>query len=137
MSRVESANRLLGRISEAVEASTKILKWGFDLTDFGSQANFKKLVDEFGLTVEKETKRYPNSDATSGSFAWSGDGILIVTKNNPITGVYADTGKRDPQKGYASYIGIEGDPVKVKKAVVMIKKLAGYKDESPRKREFI
>ena len=44
----------------------------------------------------------------------------------------------EPEKDYASYIGIEGNPEMVEKAVDLIKKYASYiKNESPGSRQYI
>lgn len=119
---------------EGLEEAKKI-KWGFDTTDFGSAAKFQKIIDEFGLKPSKETKKAPGGDYYS--YWWKGPGISIVTGNNPITGEYMSPKNRDPEKGFASYIGLEGEEEKVKAAVAMIKKLGAYKGESKGKREFI
>ena len=61
-----------------------------------------------------------------------GNGILIVTGNDPITGKYASSYsgkssvKRKDEKNYASYMGIEGKPELVANAVELIKKYATY-----------
>ena len=68
---------------------------------------------------------------------WKGPGISIVTGNNPITGEYMSPDRRENEKGFALYVGLEGDPDKVKEAVAMIKKIGSSKGESKGKREFI
>lgn len=125
-------------ISEA-----KQIEWGFDLTDFGTAAKFKKIVDEFGLKYSRVLSPWSSekSDVPGREphyeFHWEAPGILIVTANNPITGEFNNPNQREPEKGYASYIGLTGDEEKVKKAVSMIKKLGVIKDESPGNRDFI
>jgi len=114
-------------------------KWGFDLTDF-KKNGFQKTITEleisdkpkdFNITVEEKPTR--------AGFEWNGDGIKIVTGNNPITGEYgAELFKREPEKDYASYIGIEGDRAKVLKAVKLIKLNTDFrKGESKNDRDFI
>jgi hypothetical protein len=62
---------------------------------------------------------------------------MIVTQNHPIKGWYGILGRREDQIGYASYIGIEGDPKLVKAAFKAIKKLAEYtKGEDKNRRSF-
>ena len=71
-------------------------------------------------------------------FQWKGRNILIVTGNDPITGKFRNPENRDPERNYASYIGIEGDEKKVEQAVKLIKQnLQYYKEESKGKRDFI
>lgn len=133
----------MGITSELLEKlakrpSSKKIEWGFDLTDFGSAATFKKIVDKFHLKFKKVEKKSPISDSKYSEFHWKGIGILIVTGNNPITGEYSNPGLRENEKGYASYMGLEGEDWRVRDAVKMIKDLATFtKDESPKRREFI
>ena len=78
-------------------------------------------------------------DRNESGWEWKGNGILIVTGNNPITGEYAGgTIKRKNEKDYASYIGIEGKPELVQQAAELVHKWAAYiKAESPGKRNYI
>ena len=62
---------------------------------------------------------------------------MIETKNNPITGEYGNPKQREPEKDYAGYIGITGQPEQVKIAVKLIKMFGTSQDESPKRREFI
>ena len=74
----------------------------------------------------------------SRGFFWKGRDILIVTGNDPITGKFRNPENRDPERNYASYIGIEGEEKKVKQAVKLIKQnLQYFKDESKGTRGFI
>ncbi len=122
-----------------MKPSTKKIEWGFDLTDFGSAAQWKQIVDEFGLKYARVEKKSPVDEKYSYfHYEWKGPGILIVTGNNPITGEYSNPALRQPEKGYASYMGLEGEEWRVKQAVKMIKKLSTYiKDESKNDREYI
>ena len=63
--------------------------------------------------------------------------MKIVTSNNPLTGAYSSPKQREPQKGYASYIGIEGNESEVLALKDEIKKIANYKDESSYSRDFV
>lgn len=110
------------------EASKAVMEYGFDLTDFDSAEDFQKALEKAGMA--KETKK------TKDGFLWSGEGIEMVTGNNPITGEYRDN-RRGNEVGFASYIGITGTPAKVKTLVAAIKDVANYKDESPGARDFI
>ena len=111
---------------------TEASKHGFDLTDF-KRNGFKQL-----LKALKIRPKAVHSDKSGGSWEWKGNGILIVTANNPITGEYAVEGRRKDEKDYASYIGIEGKPDLVQQAVELVHKWASYtKDESPGRRSYI
>ena len=108
-------------------------KHGFDLTDF-KRNGFKQLLKALKI------KPVAQLDRNESGWEWKGNGIMIVTGNDPITGQYHSVSalKRKTEKNYASYIGIEGKPDMVEKAVELIKKHAIYiKGESPGKRNFI
>ena len=62
---------------------TEASKHGFDLTDF-KRNGFKQLLKALKIKPKAE-----HSDRSGGSWEWKGNGILIVTANNPITGEYA------------------------------------------------
>ena len=116
---------------------TEAKKHGFDLTDFKNKG-FQKVLKGVGIRQKK------GEEGKSSGWEWKGNGILIVTGNDPITGEYfsSSTGKspikRRPEKNYASYIGVEGKPDLVAKAVELIKQEASYiKKESPGKRDYI
>ena len=116
---------------------TEAKKHGFDLTDFKPNG-FQKVLKGVGIRQKK------GEEGKSSGWEWKGNGILIVTGNDPITGEYfsSSTGKspiqRKTEKNYASYIGVEGKPDLVAKAVELIKQEASYiKKESPGKRDYI
>ena len=116
---------------------TEAKKYGFDLTDFKNKG-FQKVLKGVGIRQKK------GEEGKSSGWEWKGNGILIVTGNDPITGEYfsSSTGKspikRKAEKNYASYIGVEGKPDLVAKAVELIKQEASYiKKESPGKRDYI
>jgi len=109
---------------------TEAKEHGFDLTDF-KHNGFKQLLK--ALKIRPKAK-------LGGKYGWEwkGNGILVVTGNNPITGEYYKSGARENEKDYASYIGIEGKPELVQQAVELVHKWASYiKDESPGKRSYI
>jgi hypothetical protein len=109
-------------------------EWGFDLTDF-SPGGFEEVLNALGIPPKA---RKIESDFGTPMWLWSGPGINIYTGNNPITGEYAWSGKREDEKNYASYIGIDGDASKVLDAVKLIKQYATYiKGQSPGKRGYI
>ena len=111
---------------------TEASKHGFDLTDF-KRNGFKQLLKALKIKPKAQL------DRNGSGWEWKGNGILIVTGNNPITGEYAGGAvKRKNEKDYASYIGIEGKPELVKQAVELVHKWASYiKNESPGRRNYI
>jgi len=116
---------------------TESSKHGFDLTDF-KRNGFKQLLKALKIKPKAQL------DRNESGWEWKGNGILIVTGNNPITGEYASAVsgkspvKRKNEKDYASYIGIEGKPELVKQAAELVHKWASYiKNESPGKRNYI
>ena len=107
---------------------TEASKHGFDLTDFG--------YNKFPVVL-KNLKIKPTAEKGKIGWEWKGNGIMIVTGNNPITGEY-HSGNRKNEKDYASYMGVEGKPELVDKAVELIKKYSNYiKGESPGRRDYI
>lgn len=138
----------------------KKTEWGFDLTDFGSDKKFKKLLKQFELKKyikEKKVVHYNFGDEIGGkgttghiwsnkkpyhsvsyNYTWSNPNLKIITGNNAITGAYSSPKQRPKEKGYASYIGIVGDKERVLKLKEAIKKNARYiKDESEFRRDYI
>lgn len=137
--------RLSSLISEHV-VGLRILaeaEYGFDLTSF-KPGGFQKVLQGLGIPVKPgrflddkgvETGNPPKGEY--GKWVWAGPGIHIITGNDPITGKYSTIGGRQDEKDYASYMGLQGSPDKVKQAVELIHKFAdGIKDESPT-RDFI
>ena len=111
-------------------------KWGFDLTDF-NKGGFQETIKKLGISSKPSDFKFSGRTERAG-FVWEGDGIKIVTGNNPISGEYGQNDRRENEKNYASYIGIEGNAEKVDNAVLLIKKNTSYrKGESPNEREFI
>jgi len=107
-------------------------KHGFDLTDF-KRNGFKQLLKALKIKPKAQL------DRNGSGWEWKGNGIMIVTGNNPITGEYAGGAvRRKNEKDYASYIGIEGKPELVQQAAELVHKWASYiKAESPGKRSYI
>jgi len=109
-------------------------KWGFDLTNIKAD-DWKKILDFIGFNYHTEK---PKFGSHSLAWIWQGKTIKIHTDNDPISGKYS-TGKRKPEKDYASYIGIYGkDKKEVAKVAKMIRDLAiSIKDETPNESRFI
>ena len=108
---------------------------GFDLTDF-KRNGFKQVLKALKIKPKAELSR------NELGWEWKGNGILIVTGNNPITGEYYSGPnakyKRKNEKDYASYMGVEGKPELVQQAVELIHKWASYiKNEDPKRRSYI
>jgi len=119
----------------------KGIKWGFDLTGFDSAERFKALLNRNNLkSYKRKLHTYDVGDYHSEwyHYIWESPKIRLVTGNNPITGVYTIPKGRNPQKGFASFIGIQGNKEAVKKLVKDIKKTTlDIKDESPNRRGYI
>ena len=79
------------------ELLTEAAKHGFDLTDFkpGSVKKILKLL---------KIKPKAQLDRNESGWEWKGNGILIVTGNNPITGEFYNPKMRKNEKNYASYL---------------------------------
>ena len=106
-------------------------KHGFDLTDF-KPGGFKKILKLLKIRPKAQL------DRNESGWEWKGNGILIVTGNDPITGKYATPNRRKDEKNYASYIGVEGKPDMVEAAISLIHKYASHiKNESPGRRGYI
>ena len=117
----------------------KKTEWGFDLTKFEPDG-FEKVLKELDIplgNVSEDFGRDLDNAPYRRGWIWHGEGIEIITGNNPVTGEYNRPTARSPEKDYASYIGIEGERAKVLKAVKLIKESSGNKDESPNRRDFI
>ena len=113
------------------ELLTEAAKHGFDLTDF-KPGSFKKILKLLKIKPKAQL------DRNESGWEWKGNGILIVTGNNPITGEFYNPKLRKNEKNYASYIGVEGKPDMVETAVTLIRQYASYiKNESPGKRSYI
>ena len=110
---------------------TEAKKHGFDLTDF-KPGSFKKILKLLKIKPKAQL------DRNESGWEWKGNGILIVTGNNPITGEFYNPKLRKNEKNYASYIGVEGKPDMVETAVELIRQYSSYvKNESPGRRGYI
>ena len=107
-------------------------KHGFDLTDFKPKG-YQKVLKALKIKPKAQL------DRNESGWEWKGNGIMIVTGNNPITGEYAGGAvRRKNEKNYASYIGVEGKKELVAQAAELIKANASYiKREEPGKRGYI
>ena len=98
--------------------SDKMARASFDLTDFGSAETFVALLREAGLTQHK--------GYAGDGFEWHGFGesVVVHTYANPITG--ENSIERPPEKGYASFIHIQGDKYRVEEVFELIAAVATY-----------
>ncbi len=136
-----TAESLHAALEEARKSSTGEVsdggssKAGFDLTAI-SPENWASML--LNLGIRSNSGKRVNMGSYQ-AWQWEGDGIKIVTAQNPINGEPGDSSMGSQQKeiGYASYIGIEGEPGKVKMVVDFIKANGQYKDFNPNQREFI
>jgi len=126
---LEHVNGLLdGAKDSLIEAAKKKIGWEFDLTQFSSPEDWQAVVKALGVKGGKKTKLKVTL-ASGHSFErniwlWTGPGLRVETNADPMTGEKAMGGHNEP--GYASYIYLEGDVTKVKKAAALISKKAEY-----------
>jgi len=125
-------------------------EWGFDLTDFNDDNDdndndddddneekenngvikFKQLLNKFDL------KYYGVGEGQRG-FVWKNKKIMLVTCNNPISGVY-DLGNRPNEKGYLSYVGVSCEDLKyLKDFIEEFRSKATYIKEEANERIYI
>ena len=126
------------RLNESLKIFQKGAQHGFDLTDF-KPGGFKRFLKALGIPMVAKGSSTGVSWSDGKSFFWRNKDIIIITGNNPITGQYRDKGRRDPEKNYASYVGIETkDPKTMDKVVKLFKQNTSYrKGESRGRRDFI
>lgn len=110
---------------------------GFDLTGFGTAKNFERVLKANKLKPAKAVI-HKGTGWKYKVYVWKGKGVEIRTGNNPITGAYSEPRNRPREQGYASYIGIKGEPMKVARLVRTIRQSTkDIKDYSPRKSDYI
>ena len=126
------------RLNESTKIFRDGAQHGFDLTDF-KPGGFKRFLKALGIPMIAKGSSTGASWSDGKSFFWRNKDIIIITGNNPITGQYRDEGRRDPEKNYASYVGIETkDPKQMANVVKLFKQNTSYrKGESRGKRDFI
>ena len=112
----------------------------FDLTGFGSARVFAGVLDNLNLHPVEDYYRLSLGSNESNDryvYVWANSEGMVMTGNNPITGVYSRPEHRHNDKGHASYIGIEGKTSFVEKATELIKKNGNWKDFDPVSRSFM
>ena len=126
------------RLTEASKIMVNGVQHGFDLTDF-KPGGFKRFLKALGIPMVAKGSSTGASWSKGMGFFWRNKDIIIITGNNPITGQYRDKGRRDPEKNYASYVGIETkDPKDMDRVVKLFKQNTSYrKGESKGRRSFI
>lgn len=94
---------------------TENLKWGFDLTDFGSPRNFQDILIEYDISEEPEivSREGKFSGKKHKYYLWKGPDIILCTSENPFSNDN-DADTFTDETGYASYMALEGKPEKVK-----------------------
>lgn len=102
---------------------------GFDLTKFSSADSFQRFVENYHLEGPYDVPLYPsqqNPDVEAGDlkgWVWADEYVLVMVTANPLTGVRARI-QREPEPGYAGYIGIEGERASVKAVFRAIRRRA-------------
>jgi len=126
------------RLNESTKIFRDGAQHGFDLTDF-KPGGFKRFLKALGIPMVAKGSSTGASWSDGKSFFWRNKDIIIITGNNPITGQYRDEGRRDPEKNYASYVGIETkDPKQMANVVKLFKQNTSYrKGESKGRRDFV
>ena len=126
------------RLNESTKIFRDGAQHGFDLTDF-KPGGFKRFLKALGIPMIAKGSSTGASWSDGKSFFWRNKDIIIITGNNPITGQYRDEGRRDPEKNYASYVGIETkDPKQMANVVKLFKQNTSYrKGESKGRRDFV
>ena len=126
------------RLNESLKIFRDGAQHGFDLTDF-KPGGFKRFLKALGIPMVAKGSSTGVSWSDGKSFFWRNKDIIIITGNNPITGQYRDKGRRDPEKNYASYVGIETkDPKDMDRVVKLFKQNTSYrKGESKGRRDFV
>ena len=125
------------RLTEAMKIFPAGAQHGFDLTDF-KPGGFKKFLTALGIPKVAKGSSTGVSWSQGNNFYWRNKDIIIITANNPITGVYG-TGGRAPEKNYASYVGIETkNPDDMERVLKLFKQHTSYrKGESVGRRAYI
>ena len=126
------------RLNESMKIFRDGAQHGFDLTDF-KPGGFKRFLKALGIPMVAKGSSTGASWSDGKNFYWRNKDIIIITANNPITGQYYAPDRRDPEKNYASYVGIETkDPKQMANVVKLFKQNTSYrKGESKGRRSFI
>lgn len=121
--------------------SKEIHKAGFDMS-FVELEELLELFEDMGIDTEANIERYSHDDEVAfvrgqiRSFKFYDEqGNMVVFGCNPFKGV--DRYGYEVEKGYASYVGIEGSPEFVKEFGGWWYENADWKDVSPHSRDFI
>lgn len=124
-------------LTEAMKIFPAGAQHGFDVTDF-KPGGFKKFLKALGIPMIAKGSSTGVSWSQGNNFYWRNKDIIIITANNPITGVYG-AGGRAPEKNYASYVGIETkNPDDMERVVKLFKQHTSYrKGESVGRRAYI
>lgn len=104
---VEVAEKGDGAWTRIEHRDHKEAEAGFDLTRFESAEDFEALLERHDLADGFAKVNDPKSSRDPCP-TWSNENVLLIAKSNPITGVSADPADPGIDKGYASYIGIQG-----------------------------
>ena len=126
------------RLNESMKIFRDGAQHGFDLTDF-KPGGFKRFLKALGIPMVAKGSSTGASWSDGKNFYWRNKDIIIITANNPITGQYYAPDRRDPEKNYASYVGIETkDPKDMDRVVKLFKQNTSYrKGESKGRRDFV
>jgi|TARA_B100000902_G_scaffold367881_1_gene390841 hypothetical protein len=126
------------RLTESAKLFQSGAQHGFDLTDF-KPGGFKRFLKALNIPAVSKGSSSGASWSNGKNYYWRNKDIIIITANNPITGQYYAPDRRDAEKNYASYVGIETkDPKDMDKVVKLFKQNTSYrKGESKGRRDFV
>ena len=126
---IRRVNEVLSEAAKKVGKTSGKIAWEFDLTQFASPKVWQSVVKALGAKggkkfIHKRKKTFGGGYWERTVWVWKAPGLRIETNANPMTGEKSMGGHNEP--GYASYIYLEGDTAKVKKAAALISKKAEY-----------
>ncbi len=126
------------RLTESAKLFQSGAQHGFDLSDF-KPGGFKRFLKALNIPAVSKGSSSGASWSNGKNYYWRNKDIIIITANNPITGQYYAPDRRDAEKNYASYVGIETkDPKDMDKVVKLFKQNTSYrKGESKGRRDFV
>lgn len=118
-----------GRVTVAHPAGAA--EAGFDLTEFSGAESFEQFLENHGLDGPYPVPSHPSQtkpDIEAGDlkgWVWADKYVLVLTCANPLTGVRARM-RRQPEPGYAAYIGIMGQRASVEAVFHALRRRATF-----------
>ena len=107
----------------------KRVKVDIDLTTFPNAASFEDVIDHHGLSYDGLSGEHPDGAKSIGIHKWSGRGLVLETRCDPVTGIDACDSRMIREAGYASYVSIIGPSNRVKALYEDIRRVARIKGD--------